>query len=92
MNFAIHSALAVSRSSAAVTPRSPHCACFLSPDVFDISLSDSCLQENEDTTTENGINPELAKVGEADAASFSKMILCCYFITLNVIIIHGRRI
>ena len=34
----------------------------LSPDVFDLSLSDSCLQENEDTTTENGINPELAKV------------------------------
>lgn len=32
-----------------------------SPDVFDLSLSDSCLQENEETT-ENGINPELAKV------------------------------
>ncbi|KAM8903394.1 dedicator of cytokinesis protein 10 isoform 8-T8 [Spinachia spinachia] len=30
-------------------------------DVFDLSLSDCCLQENEDTTTENGINPELAK-------------------------------
>lgn len=38
----------------------------LSPDVFDLSLSDSCLQENEDTTTENGINPELAKVGYAE--------------------------
>ena len=34
----------------------------LPPDVFDLSLSDCCLQENEDTTTENGINPELAKV------------------------------
>lgn len=32
-----------------------------SADVFDLSLSDSCLQENEETT-ENGINPELAKV------------------------------
>ncbi|XP_039681250.1 dedicator of cytokinesis protein 10 isoform X6 [Perca fluviatilis] len=36
-------------------------------DVFDLSLSDSCLQENEDTTTENGINPELAKyISETD--------------------------
>lgn len=34
---------------------------FVSADVFDLSLSDCCLQENEDTT-ENGINPELAKV------------------------------
>ncbi|XP_061575353.1 dedicator of cytokinesis protein 10 isoform X8 [Cololabis saira] len=35
-------------------------------DVFDLSLSDSCLQENEDTT-ENGINPELAKyISETD--------------------------
>lgn len=33
----------------------------LSPDVFDLSISDGCLQENEETT-ENGINPELAKV------------------------------
>lgn len=39
------------------------CLLFLSVDVFDLALSDSCLQENEDTTTENGINPELAKVG-----------------------------
>lgn len=30
--------------------------------MFDLSLGDSCLQENEDTVTENGINPELAKV------------------------------
>ncbi|KAM4589700.1 dedicator of cytokinesis protein 10 isoform 2-T2 [Fundulus diaphanus] len=29
-------------------------------DIFDLSLSDSCLQENEETT-ENGIHPELAK-------------------------------
>ncbi|XP_062417151.1 dedicator of cytokinesis protein 10 isoform X4 [Pungitius pungitius] len=36
-------------------------------DVFDLSLSDCCLQENEDTTTENGINPELAKyISETD--------------------------
>ncbi|XP_035857483.1 dedicator of cytokinesis protein 10 isoform X9 [Sander lucioperca] len=36
-------------------------------DVFDLSLSDGCLQENEDTTTENGINPELAKyISETD--------------------------
>lgn len=35
---------------------------FPSPDVFDLSLGDSCLQENEDSATENGINPELAKV------------------------------
>lgn len=35
----------------------------LSADVFDLSVSDCCLQENEETTTENGINPELAKVG-----------------------------
>ncbi|XP_077421724.1 dedicator of cytokinesis protein 10 isoform X2 [Vanacampus margaritifer] len=35
-------------------------------DVFDMSLSDGCLQENEDTT-ENGINPELAKyISETD--------------------------
>ncbi|XP_055022977.1 dedicator of cytokinesis protein 10 isoform X2 [Boleophthalmus pectinirostris] len=35
-------------------------------DVFDLSLGDSCLQENEDTT-ENGINPELAKyIAETD--------------------------
>jgi len=36
----------------------------LPPDVFDLSLSDCCLQENDDSTTENGINPELAKVGD----------------------------
>ncbi|KAK1790469.1 hypothetical protein P4O66_014004 [Electrophorus voltai] len=30
------------------------------PDVFDLSLNDVCLPENEETT-ENGINPELAK-------------------------------
>ncbi|XP_031717094.1 dedicator of cytokinesis protein 10 isoform X10 [Anarrhichthys ocellatus] len=36
-------------------------------DVFDLSLNDCCLQENEDTTTENGINPELAKyISETD--------------------------
>ncbi|XP_074498160.1 dedicator of cytokinesis protein 10 isoform X11 [Sebastes fasciatus] len=36
-------------------------------DVFDLSLTDCCLQENEDTTTENGINPELAKyISETD--------------------------
>ncbi|KAM9734243.1 dedicator of cytokinesis protein 10 isoform 7-T7 [Menidia menidia] len=35
-------------------------------DVFDLSLSDCCLQENEETT-ENGINPELAKyISETD--------------------------
>ncbi|XP_072319395.1 dedicator of cytokinesis protein 10 isoform X2 [Eucyclogobius newberryi] len=35
-------------------------------DVFDLSLGDGCLQENEDTT-ENGINPELAKyIAETD--------------------------
>ncbi|XP_058489486.1 dedicator of cytokinesis protein 10 isoform X4 [Solea solea] len=35
-------------------------------DVFDLSLSDGCLQENEETT-ENGINPELAKyISETD--------------------------
>ncbi|XP_035010068.1 dedicator of cytokinesis protein 10 isoform X4 [Hippoglossus stenolepis] len=35
-------------------------------DVFDLSLSDCCLQENEDAT-ENGINPELAKyISETD--------------------------
>ncbi|CAF97479.1 unnamed protein product, partial [Tetraodon nigroviridis] len=34
-------------------------------DVFDLSLGDSCLQENEDA--ENGINPELAKyISETD--------------------------
>ncbi|CAJ1065464.1 dedicator of cytokinesis protein 10 isoform X5 [Xyrichtys novacula] len=36
-------------------------------DVFDLSLGDCCLQENEDTTAENGINPELAKyISETD--------------------------
>lgn len=45
----------------------------LSPDVFDLSLSDGCLQENENTT-ENGINPELAKVGYADCI----IVLYCY--------------
>ncbi|XP_056296692.1 dedicator of cytokinesis protein 10 isoform X4 [Pseudoliparis swirei] len=36
-------------------------------DVFDLSLSDCCLQENDDSTTENGINPELAKyISESD--------------------------
>ncbi|XP_077467386.1 dedicator of cytokinesis protein 10 isoform X2 [Stigmatopora argus] len=35
-------------------------------DVFDMSLSDGCLQENEETA-ENGINPELAKyISETD--------------------------
>ncbi|XP_028319598.1 dedicator of cytokinesis protein 10 isoform X8 [Gouania willdenowi] len=35
-------------------------------DVFDMSLSDGCLHENEETT-ENGINPELAKyISETD--------------------------
>lgn len=35
-------------------------------DVFDLSLSDGCLQEDEDKT-ENGINPELAKyIAETD--------------------------
>ncbi|KAK7882574.1 hypothetical protein WMY93_028748 [Mugilogobius chulae] len=35
-------------------------------DVFDLSLGDSCLLEKEDTT-ENGINPELAKyIAETD--------------------------
>ncbi|XP_054868309.1 dedicator of cytokinesis protein 10 isoform X6 [Amphiprion ocellaris] len=35
-------------------------------DVFDLSLSDCCLQDNEETT-ENGINPELAKyISETD--------------------------
>lgn len=43
------------------------CLLFLSVDVFDLALSDSLLQENEDTTAENGINPELAKVGSAHA-------------------------
>lgn len=41
----------------------------LSTDVFDLSLSDSCLQENEETT-ENGINPELAKVCVKDRSVF----------------------
>lgn len=36
--------------------------CVFSADVFDLSLSDCCLQDSEETT-ENGINPELAKVG-----------------------------
>lgn len=48
----------------------------LSPDVFDLSLSDCCLQENENTT-ENGINPELAKVGYTDSSG-----LCCCIIVL----------
>lgn len=39
-----------------------------SPDVFDLSLTDCCLQENEETT-ENGINPELAKVGYAGGSN-----------------------
>lgn len=38
-----------------------------SADVFDLSLSDSCLQENEETT-ENGINPELAKVSYTEGS------------------------
>lgn len=41
-----------------------------SPDVFDLSLTDSCLQEGEETTTENGINPELAKVGSKNSPPF----------------------
>lgn len=41
----------------------------LSPDVFDLSLNDGCLQENENTT-ENGINPELAKVGYTGTSPF----------------------
>lgn len=40
----------------------------LAPDVFDLSLNDGCLQENENAT-ENGINPELAKVGCINYAS-----------------------
>lgn len=52
----------------------------LSPDVFDLSLTDSCLQEGEETTTENGINPELAKVGSKKTASS-----CC---TSETLIFH----
>lgn len=60
---------------------SSHPVCFPSPDVFDLSLGDSCLQENEDT--ENGINPELAKVAtlpQLQAAPHEQTVLdsrCC---------------
>jgi len=43
-----------------------------SADVFDLSLSDCCLQENEEST-ENGINPELAKVG------YSALVVSSFF-------------
>ena len=45
-----------------------------SPDVFDLSLSDCCLQESEDTT-ENGINPELAKVSYTGGSAFSHSLI-----------------
>lgn len=57
--------------------------------MFDLSLGDSCLQENEDTATENGINPELAKVATfprlATGLSDSR---CCVTVSLSVLVLQ----
>lgn len=37
-------------------------------DIFDLSLNNGCVTENEETT-ENGINPELAKVTFSSTAA-----------------------
>lgn len=62
------------------------CCFILSPDVFDLSLTDSCLQEGEETTTENGINPELAKVGikKSSLLQWSLTHTCLYLCGLKM--------
>lgn len=67
--------------------------CPPSPDVFDLSLGDGCLQENEDAATENGINPELAKVAtfprlQTLALALAKGVLGlrCFSLFLSVLV------
>lgn len=59
-----------------------------SADVFDLSLSDSCLQENEETT-ENGINPELAKVSYTDGSHFLVSVITRLRLPTHSIIIFN---